>query len=869
MMTARGIARRDDRRIPPVSTPAMDGVVMYELHFGFHRQPFQCAELPRAFVVSEAIRGILPQLLHALRSDLGIAVLTGPPGVGKTSLLRHLQSLLSHEGRAVLCSGASLETPAEVLLTLQAASQLRAGSLAPAEPAAEPGRAVRWNVVEHLRRSSEFWGPVLLLIDDAQLLSVQVLNELRAFSEEESNGRSLVRCLISGPLSFEEDLARSTHVDFSRRIRCHAFLQPLSSRESIEFLSRHLEAVGGKLRDVFSPTSLEIIADAADGIPRCLSLLADESMVVAAEQTRKLVDDHCVRAALTRLRHLPYSWNVSPLSDDTDEAALAGNPVINDSADEGRATALNPAAATPTLVRPSIGVVKPAFSTGVIEFGSGAIEFGATPKTELAPPVVEPTEAAVDPIDIESLSKSLDFEVGRRFVIAEATTDLTGKDDQYSIADDAVDIDGPHWLGSMENGDVASDGSDGSAARITANGCSTGVPVFDRYTWIALGRDVTCETSSVTSASDLQRVNGGLSLVRDDLVLASECRPETAFDHIAVIQSTDQEIVASLTHSATAPEHGEFLFFPTPFVLSHQRGQTNHESSPVRPVAIADDDVSSLELQITFFSGNQNIEDSGFQELQSCDSETPEHSTTLIPPRLWDDGQLLFGPKPAAEPDSSRGPVAPRLANPAFGTPLSPDPTLSATETGDHLATGEIALSHESAQSPSYGKSFAVPSTEEQFYTLPVPLKSIEWDLRSAPVDFGEVRPLAESVAAFRDEVTLFQQGGRRHSEETSETAEATYESPSSESLGECSDKLTVDPKTPDDSLVARARHRLENMEQLRSYPGQRTIVAANPDSHIDADFAADSAGVNRLTPKFGLLFTRLRQKRSHAGKSR
>ena len=54
---------------------------MYETNFGFHRQPFQCADLTRAFFISESIRSILPQLLHALRSDLGVAVLTGPAGV--------------------------------------------------------------------------------------------------------------------------------------------------------------------------------------------------------------------------------------------------------------------------------------------------------------------------------------------------------------------------------------------------------------------------------------------------------------------------------------------------------------------------------------------------------------------------------------------------------------------------------------------------------------------------------------------------------------------------------------------------------------------------------------------------------------------
>jgi hypothetical protein len=105
-----------------------DGLDMYVSHFGFHRQPFHSADAGRAFFVSESIRNILPQLLHALRSDLGIAVLTGVPGSGKTSLLRHIQQQISNEGRAIVCSGASLGTSTELFSVLLEASRKRAGT---------------------------------------------------------------------------------------------------------------------------------------------------------------------------------------------------------------------------------------------------------------------------------------------------------------------------------------------------------------------------------------------------------------------------------------------------------------------------------------------------------------------------------------------------------------------------------------------------------------------------------------------------------------------------------------------------------------------------------------------------------------------
>ena len=899
---------------------------MYEQHFGFHRQPFQCAELSRAFFVSEAIRSILPQLLHAMRSDLGIAVLTGPPGVGKTSLLRHLQSVLSQEGRAVVCSGASLETPAEVLLTLQSASQLRAGSLAPADPDVSPARVVRWNVVEHLRKSSEFWGPVLLLIDDAQLLSVQVLNELRAFSEEQSNGRSLVRCLISGPLSFEEDLARSTHADFGRRIRCHAFLQPLTSRESIEFLSRHLAAVGGNLRDVFSSTSLEIIAAAADGIPRCLSLLADESLVVGAEQSRALVDDHCVHAALTRLQHLPYSWSVSPRSD-VDCETTSVDPV--DWAHPARATESNPSAMIPVPVSPSVGVVPPTFSPGVVEFGAGGIEFGAI-RTMLPTPTVTttvtlPAVVSVDANAIENPSESLDFEVGRRFVNAELDTDPNDAESEYSIADAAVDLDDAYWLNSAENRpasricfvelseqqcsaseEICPSKNDHGAqeaatqpavdyrpevaaerffGQVAGAEFSNRVPVFDRYTWIALGREVPSGTYSVTSASGMQRVNSGLSFELGDLVPGSQCGSATAFDDIAVIQTTDQEIGASLLHSDFAAEHGEFEFFRTPIALPHQCGDSNDQPCAVRKDAIVDDNVATADVQITFFSGNVSLENSETQALQSIDNEKTEPATTHISRRLWDDGHLLFGPKPAAEQE------------------------LSSTESSHLNALGEMASSLDAVQAAAPEQSNAAQKTENHFFTLPVALTAIDWDLRSALVDFDEMLPLAESVEAFRDEVTLFQQGSRRSNEDSSEVSDGTYGSAASDSHAAASRELPDDTKSPDDSLVARSRRRLESLEHSRAsiavieceeqpaatapLTGRSPTTAlsqpepefpfscrklnsdncaglgTNASSQLLAASVVDSAPVSSITPQFGQLFTRLRKKRSQAAENR
>lgn len=386
---------------------------MYETHFGFHRQPFQCADLSRTFYASESIRRILPQILHTLRSSLGIALVTAPRGAGRTTLLKHLQSVFDQEARTVILPGAGLETSADLQRALLLAALRHAGS--PAQSlSTDLSHAGRWNVIEQLRRTIEFWGPVIVLVDDCQLVPINILNELRSFTEEEWNGRGLVRAMVTAPVSFEEELARPVYADFSRRIRCHAFLQPLTTVESVEFLKRHIEAVGGKLPQVLSSDAVELLTLACEGLPRSLSLLADETLLGASELGRKPADAATVRGALARLQHLPYHWNV-PADAMHDE----GGSEFSMTEHEGSAIEIAPTVSHQATSHSAIVYQ----SAGVIEFGAPSTDFLPSP-AEVAlrrpsPPVetivvtdhVDPDETTIesDPDLIQSASTAIDL----------------------------------------------------------------------------------------------------------------------------------------------------------------------------------------------------------------------------------------------------------------------------------------------------------------------------------------------------------------------------------------------------------------------------------------------------------------------------
>lgn len=292
---------------------------MYEQRFGLHRKPFQTVTNKQDFFASSSFNDLLPSVVHALQTDLGVAVLTGPAGVGKSVSLEQIQRTLESTAQTFLLRGGSVKGSADLLYLLHRRLLKLQPDGAATQESVGTDIVRRYEVVERLERVASFWGPLTILLDDAQLLNQDVFSELRSLLEEGHDGRRFARLLIAGPLQLEEVLADSSNSHFARKIRTHAFLQPLRSDESIQYLDHHFQLAGGELTAGFASDALELIVAAADGVPQCLNLLADESLMVCEEADCNKVTRDAVTEALTRLQHLPYSWNVSMVAETVDE----------------------------------------------------------------------------------------------------------------------------------------------------------------------------------------------------------------------------------------------------------------------------------------------------------------------------------------------------------------------------------------------------------------------------------------------------------------------------------------------------------------------------------------------------------------------
>lgn len=830
---------------------------MYETHFGFHRQPFQANDLRAAYYSSESARSIIPHLLHAMRTDLGVAVLTGPAGCGKTALLRHLRQLLLRDGRAAICSGAALNNSSELLRLLNNAAGQNGGEVNTSEQSLRSEPISRWLVTNRLQRSGELWGPAILLLDDAHLMPVSVLNEIRAFTEEIGINGPLVRCLISGPLSFEEDLARPAYSDFGHGIRSHVFLQPLTMSESVEYLQMQLKAVGGELSKVLTSSAVRLISTACDGSPRCINLLTDETFVIAAERKMNCADEHAVRAALLRLQHLPYAWNTSS---EADESVFAGNAFgLADDA-SGHITAGQSTTTTATTgntvssvgifetvcetVRPDkmLSNASPGLSAGtgtrfVMEFGAeGVVEekLDATIPSAIAPPAeIPPAEIQFDETvaaETPTVETASAIEFSAIEVVYHSAEEFQ---DSAGLVEDEPE---PFELESPSSFELSCS-SDSRRARERSSGplketqsIQNRIPVFDRYTWVALGRDVpTGESVMLTTRYR--------NLLTDDSLLVKSTTGSGVTGTIVVHDCTDTEIMQLLSGSRAQSENGVFSFCRP---AGYETVRDNAMTAGCCPAGSGSRNEMSNDVLVVEY-------DTGVSEDQSFSS-------------AWKDGQLLHSA--AALNDSTES------AEEMVSIPIRPllkgtvSTSTSAVESGGERKSS-VAAEAASCGDVSFDRNISRRETRDaenlHFYTLSVPVVSADGVMRPLSKAAHDIDPIAATVAGLQADVDRFNRrlsGCRDDIQCTPSPSQQEAEKPD-ESRGQGPHSAADIPASGSEESGVTA-----TAENLLQHAAKRLADATDDHYYSAGSYPSGNQAGGETGSRFGRMFTRLRNLR-------
>jgi general secretion pathway protein A len=264
---------------------------MYEEYYGFVQPPFSLTPDPRFLYRSESHDVALQQVWQAIRRKEGFIVLTGDIGTGKTTLCRTILEQFDPTTFTALILNPFLSIEdllREVLLSYGVVSKdtLRNGRLA----MASKHELVR-TLHDFLLSLVPIRGSAVLIVDEAQHLSPEVLEEIRVLSNLETNEQKLLQIVLVGQLNLLDVLNDDKLRQLDQRISLRCLLKPLNRDEVEAYITHRLWVARGSAAVSFTPRAIDLVHAMSGGVPRVINLLCDRALMAAAEAKTETVSD--------------------------------------------------------------------------------------------------------------------------------------------------------------------------------------------------------------------------------------------------------------------------------------------------------------------------------------------------------------------------------------------------------------------------------------------------------------------------------------------------------------------------------------------------------------------------------------------------
>ena len=261
---------------------------MYERHFGLRIKPFALTPDPAFLYPSRQHAMALTMLEYGLESQASFSVLTGDIGSGKTTLVRRLVRQFGNQVAVGLINHAHARFDTIHGWVLSALG------IAPAD---DSEIAKYEALVDSVTREHARGRRTLLILDEAQNLSVGVLEELRLLSNINAEGDPMLQILLVGQPELREKLMQPELRQFAQRISVDFHLKPLSREETHAYIKHRLR-IAGCDKELFLPDAVEFMFARTKGVPRLLNQLADISMVYAYADRLRLISADLIASAL-------------------------------------------------------------------------------------------------------------------------------------------------------------------------------------------------------------------------------------------------------------------------------------------------------------------------------------------------------------------------------------------------------------------------------------------------------------------------------------------------------------------------------------------------------------------------------------------
>jgi general secretion pathway protein A len=308
---------------------------MYTEFYGLREKPFALAPDPEFLFLSESHREALAHVLYGIDQGEGFICVTGEVGTGKTTLCRTLLQRLGPETEV-----AFVFNPPGTGDELLRAINVELGLLVEGRSRGELNDQLNEFLLLQKRKDRR----VLLIVDEAQTLSPETLEEVRLLSNLETSTSKLIQILLFGQPELDAQLDSKDLRQLRQRISVRWSLRPLSAHETSEYVRHRVRIAASGDLELFDARGLREIWRRTRGIPRLVNLLCDRSLLAGyAEGARTIGRDQVGQAAREILgahrRTRGWRWLIPPALAVTALAAVSAGIVAWSRADDVRKTA--------------------------------------------------------------------------------------------------------------------------------------------------------------------------------------------------------------------------------------------------------------------------------------------------------------------------------------------------------------------------------------------------------------------------------------------------------------------------------------------------------------------------------------------------
>lgn len=284
---------------------------MYLKFYGFKEKPFQIVPNPRYLYKSEKHKKALSYLQYGLKEDVGMILLTGEVGSGKTTLIQFLCSKLSSKTEAAVIYNTNVSSSELMRMVIDNFK------LKHSEDKAENIETLH----VHLTRLHRARKRALLIIDEGQNLEPEALEEIRMLSNLQTKERMLLQTMLVGQPELVTKLQHPSMQQFAQRIAVKYHLSGLSRSDTSKYIAFRMIRAGGKA-DLFTKAAVDLIFKLSEGIPRVINLACQAALlygfiekaeVITQDTINQIVKDNLILGFDKSLGQLePSNANVVP-----------------------------------------------------------------------------------------------------------------------------------------------------------------------------------------------------------------------------------------------------------------------------------------------------------------------------------------------------------------------------------------------------------------------------------------------------------------------------------------------------------------------------------------------------------------------------